>query len=121
MPLPHVENAIPVLAVRTLAASVAFYREFLEFTIEWGGEEGSFIGSVGRGGGSIMLREDATPTPATVWIGVEDIVPFVKRARTMELEFVQEPTNRPWAYEFIVRDPDGNLLWLGSDSLGEAI
>jgi catechol 2,3-dioxygenase-like lactoylglutathione lyase family enzyme len=109
----RVENAIPVLGVADLFKSHAFYTQVLSFTEDWGFEPGAKVGSVGRDGSSIMLSEFETPG-MTVWVGVEDIVPFYKLVMYAECEIVQHPTNQPWAFEFRSQDPDGNTLWFGS-------
>jgi len=112
------ENAIPVLGVMNLERSRRFYVDGLGFSVDWGCEPGWFIGSVGRDGHSIMLSEEE-PSGMTVWIGVEDIVPFYEACVAVGAEVVVPPQNRPWAYEFRVKDPDGNVLWFGSGPLLE--
>lgn len=94
-----VENAIPVLGVADLFKSRDFYTQVLGFTEDWGFEAGSKIGSVSRNGSSIMLSEYETPG-MTVWVGVEDILPFYELAVSSGAKVTQKPTNQPWAYEF---------------------
>ena len=107
----HVENTIPVLAVSDLSGSIAFYREVLGFEVEW---NAGAICSVARDRCSIMLQSHAQLSPSTVWIGFEGDLIF----HTIEqsgAKIVQPPTNRPWAYEMKVADPDGNIIWLGAE------
>lgn len=106
-----VENTIPVLGVSDLARSIEFYRGLLGFEVEW--NAGS-ICSVARDRCSIMLKTQEAVSPGTVWIGVADDSIF----RVIEqsgARILQPPTNQPWAYEMKVADPDGNVLWLGTE------
>lgn len=112
----RVENAIPVLGVADLFKSHAFYTEVLGFTEDWGFEPGAKVGSVGRDGSSIMLSE-YEKSGMTVWVGVEDIVPFYRLAASAGCQITQKPTNQYWAFEFRTLDPDGNTLWFGSGPL----
>jgi hypothetical protein len=31
------------------------------------------------------------------------------------IEILLEPRNMPWAYEMKIADPDGHVLWLGTE------
>lgn len=109
-----IENVIPVLPVGDLARSVHFYAEVLGFSVEWGCGEGDIIGSVSRDGSSLMLSESADRPKAKVWVGLADDSLFAA-VITMGIPVVQEPKNRPWAYEMMIEDPDGHVLWLGTE------
>lgn len=117
MPSPprRVECTIPILPVRDLQQSIRFYVETLEFQLDWGGEAGSRICSVSQDGCSLMLSEITTSECGVwVWIGVEDESLFNKyRERGVKIR--QEPKNFSWAYEMKFEDPDGNVLWLGTE------
>jgi len=52
--------------------------------------------------------------PSCVWIGLESDRLFWE-FKNRGVSVLQEPTNRPWAYEMKVRDLDGNVLWLGTE------
>ncbi len=61
----------------------------------------------------LMQRADIAE-PAWVWIGLKDDSYFdLLRSRGVKVR--QEPQNRPWAYEMKFEDPDGNVLWLGTE------
>jgi catechol 2,3-dioxygenase-like lactoylglutathione lyase family enzyme len=109
-----IERVIPVLAVRSIKRSLEFYRKILGFELEWGGGEGETVGSIARDGQSIMLSEEANTGPSLVWIGLKDdsLFEFCKREK---VKVVLEPRNMPWAYEMKIEDPDGNVLWLGTE------
>jgi len=106
----QIENTIPVLAVRELDRSIAFFKDVLGFELDW--RAGSTC-SVGRDGCSIMLQVHEEPRPATVWIGLDDAL--FPRIQQSEATILQPPTNTPWAYEMRIADPDGNILWLGAE------
>lgn len=108
-----VENTIPVLPVKNLAQSMTFYIESLGFTEDW---RGGLIGSVSRDGCCIMLSEmTGMSNPGWVWIGVRDDSVF-EDYRALGVKVRQEPRNFVWAYEMKFEDPDGNVLWLGTET-----
>lgn len=107
----QVENTIPVLAVTDLERSISFYRRILGFGLEW--NEGP-VCSVGRDGSSIMLAVRDEPAPGTVWIGLKDDA-LIQRIANAGMELLEGPSNKPWAYELKIADPDGNTLWLGTE------
>lgn len=110
----QVECAIPVLPVKDLARSIAFYTETLGFKLDWGGAKGETICSVSRDKCSIMLSQnEAIASPGWVWLGSDVSLFAVFREKGVKV--VQEPRNNSWAYEMKFADPDGNILWLGSD------
>ena len=113
MPEKMVENICPVLGVSDLQTSIQFYTNILGFALAWGGESGSAVCSVARDGWSIMLVLDTENRNSCVWIGLEDDRLFAT-ASQRGARVVQEPTNRPWAYEMKIIDPDNNVLWLGT-------
>ena len=112
-PMPHklVENTIPVLTVSSLERSVEFYQRVLGFAVEWNAGP---ICSVGRDGSSIMLQEQDGPNPGTVWVGL-DGDSLIQSVEHSGAEVLQAPSNKPWAYEMKIADPDGNTIWLGAE------
>jgi predicted lactoylglutathione lyase len=116
----QVECTVPVLPVRELKRSISFYTGTLGFKLDWGGEDGSKICSVSRDGCGFMLSETVTPAgSAWVWIGLEDDSLFAEyRKRGVKVR--QGPRNCPWAYEMKFEDPDGNVLWLGTEPRKDA-
>ena len=107
----QIENTIPVLAVRDLDRSIAFFRDVLGFEMEWNAGD---ICSVARDGCSLMLQVQDEAHPGTVWIGLDDDSMF-SRIQSSGAKIVQLPSRRPWAYEMKIADPDGNVIWLGTD------
>lgn len=110
----HVECAIPVLPVSHLARSIRFYTRKLSFKLDW---RGSVVCSVSRDGKAIMLRQKNSrekTAPVWVWIGLNSDRLF-KSFRTKRVKVLQEPRNHEWAYDMMFADPDGNVLWLGTE------
>ncbi len=111
----EVENTIPVLPSKDLKASKAFYSERLGFKVDWGDSDEDTVCQVSRDGCRIMLiKESQLKAPACVWIGLESDRLFAEY-RDAGVSVLQEPVNRPWAYEMRILDIDGNILWLGTE------
>jgi catechol 2,3-dioxygenase-like lactoylglutathione lyase family enzyme len=118
-PSGDVENTIPVLAVSDLQASIRFYRDMLGFKLDWGGENDlSQIASVSRDSHAIMLQHRGTVSAACVWIGGTMLVPLWDKIRSRGDDIaIQRPTNWHYALDMRIRDPDGNILWFGTEPL----
>jgi predicted lactoylglutathione lyase len=111
----QVENTIPVLPVKDLKRSTAFYVRQLGFQIDWGDSEDAAICQVSRDGHPIMLIQDESlGSPARVWIGLESDLLF-KEFMDKGVTVLSGPANKPWAYEMQIQDIDGNVLWLGTE------
>ena len=106
----RVECIFPVLGVGDLAKSVHFYTETQGFKVDWaaGG-----VGSVSRDGHAIMLSENAGKG-AWAWVGLEDDSLFDAYVEC-GVTVIQEPRNYSWPFEMKIEDPDGNILWLGTE------
>jgi len=112
---PQVECTIPVLSVASLARSIRFYTTKLGFKLDW---RGNVVCSVSRDGRPIMLRQKSDrekSAPAWVWIGLRSDRLF-KSFRAKRVKVIQEPQNHSWAYDMMFSDPDGNVLWLGTET-----
>lgn len=109
----EVENIIPVFPVKDMDAAKVFYRERLGFELDW---DAGTICSVSRDGHCLMLAQNGgAASPAMAWVGLETEA-LMTQALKMEIEIEQEPKNEPFAYHMKIRDIDGNLLWLGTES-----
>jgi predicted lactoylglutathione lyase len=117
----EVENTIPVLPSKDLRRSKAFYVEKLGFQVDWGHEDSAAICQVSRDGHRIMLMENQQlGSPACVWIGLESERLF-NEFRLNGVRVLQQPENKPWAYEMLIEDADGNVLWLGTEPRAERV
>lgn len=108
----EIECTIPILPVGDLERSIQFYTEVLGLKLDWRSDP---VCSVSRDGRAIMLRQsNAVTAPCWVWIGLEsDTLFHVYREKGVKVR--QEPMNRTWACEMKFEDPDGNVLWLGTE------
>ncbi|MEO8658769.1 MAG: glyoxalase superfamily protein [Bryobacteraceae bacterium] len=112
----HFENSTPILRVEDMQASLHFYVDLLGFKkARWGDDN---FTSVNRGNAGIYLsRQGQGRGGAWVWVGVADATELHKEFAARGVTFHLPPTNFPWALEFQVEDPDGNVLRFGSESL----
>jgi uncharacterized glyoxalase superfamily protein PhnB len=108
------EGVTPILNVRDLAASVAWYTGVLGFEVDW--QQPGIMASVSRDRCCIFLVEGGQGHPGTwMWIGVADAGALCDEVRAKGATIRMEPTNYTWAYEFHVEDPDSHILRLGSE------
>ena len=108
------ECVVPILRVRSLAASIEHYVSVLGFRVDW--QEPGVMASVSRSGHAIMLCEGGQGHAGTwVWIGVEDVEGLHAEYLARHAMIRLPPTRYPWAYEMQVEDPDGHVLRLGSE------
>jgi len=114
-----VENTIPVLGVADVRASIRFFCDVLEFKLDWQGEaDPPQIASVSRDGHAIMLQCGKPAAPGCVWLGMSGLASLWARLRSqVGVVVVQRPTNQRWALEMKIQDPDGNILWFGTEPL----
>ncbi len=111
----HVEGIQPILSVKDMAASRAFYVDILGFTEEpWGND--SFT-SIRHGNGAIYLCSNGQGNPGTwLWIGFHgDIFALETLLKIRGVAIRQAPVNYSWALEMHIEDPDGHILRLGTE------
>lgn len=63
---------------------------------------------------SIEISDPEIVGSFDVWIGIDDDSLFDAFGNS-GANVVEPPSNKPWAYEMTIADPDGNLLWLGAE------
>jgi catechol 2,3-dioxygenase-like lactoylglutathione lyase family enzyme len=126
---PEILAAQPQVFVSDVPRAVAFYRDLLGFAVAYLYGEPAFYGLVTRDGAGLNLRHvDASPWNAALR-AEEDLLSatfVVRNARSLFLEykergvpFHQPYREQPWgAHDFIVADPDGNLVHFAS-AVGE--
>lgn len=108
-----IENTIPILRVRNLAASLDYYERTLGFTTDWSSPD--FAG-VTRDGCHIYLAQGDQGQPgAWLWVGLHDVDAMYEECRSRGANIRSEIVSHPWAREFQVEDPDGNVLRLGGE------
>jgi catechol 2,3-dioxygenase-like lactoylglutathione lyase family enzyme len=116
------ESAVPILNVRDVPASIAYYLEKLGFRKEWDWGSPPDFACVCRDGVRIFLCQGGQGAPGT-WISI-----FVQDVDALHADYVrrgalipQAPANFPWGLrEMNVEDPDGHRLRFGSEATGPA-
>jgi catechol 2,3-dioxygenase-like lactoylglutathione lyase family enzyme len=107
-------NAIPILRVEDLDASLDYYTKSLGFKMNW--RAGNFA-SVGRDTCGLMLAEGEQGHAGTwLWVPAADVEVLHAEWLGSGAMIRQGPTNFPWgSLEIQVTDPDGHVLRFGSD------
>ncbi|MCG8563221.1 MAG: ankyrin repeat domain-containing protein [Hyphomicrobiales bacterium] len=116
------ESAVPVLNVKNVPDSIAYYVEKLGFQKEWDWGTPPHFACVHRDEVRIFLCQDAQGGPG-MWISVfiHDVDALYEDYKQSGAIIRQAPTNFPWGLrEMNVEDLDGHRLRLGSDATGPA-
>jgi uncharacterized glyoxalase superfamily protein PhnB len=113
-------HLIPMLPVRHLARSIAFYCDQLGFEIEnrrddWGWAMLRF------GDCQLMLDQSInahpdTPRDNVLYFYPEDVTAYHAQLRERGLEIPDLSTTFYGLTEFRLTDPDGNQLWIGQQT-----
>jgi catechol 2,3-dioxygenase-like lactoylglutathione lyase family enzyme len=115
----HIENIQPILSVKDMNISRAFYVDILGFEeAEWG--DNNFT-SISRDNCGIYLCRGEQGNPGTwIWIGFDgDIFSLYNELREKGVAIRQPPISHPWAMEMQIEDPDGHVLRFGTDPVSE--
>jgi uncharacterized glyoxalase superfamily protein PhnB len=115
------KSAVPILFVKDVSASAAFFREKLGFEIDFLYGEPPFYSSVSRGKACLHLRCVHQPNFAELaarevslilaTVEVSDVQGLFEEFRKRGVEFAQTPAKQPWGgTDFHVCDPDGNVI-----------
>jgi catechol 2,3-dioxygenase-like lactoylglutathione lyase family enzyme len=115
------KSAVPILFVRDVSASAAFFQEKLGFAIDFLYGAPPFYGSVSRGEACLHLRCVHEPNFGELaarehslilaMIEVSDVRGLFEEFTQRGVEFGQLPTAQAWGgTDFHVRDPDGNVF-----------
>jgi catechol 2,3-dioxygenase-like lactoylglutathione lyase family enzyme len=121
---PVITAAEPQLFVADLKASCDFFAQQLGFKIAFVSGDPPFFGQVVRDGARLNLRCLGDPLIDTVLKDREELLSATMTVETtgeikqlflefqsMGVQFYQALKKQPWgARNFIVKDPDGNLL-----------
>jgi ankyrin repeat protein len=114
------ESAVPILNVRDVTASIAYYVEKLGFEKEWDWGNPPSFGCVFRDQVRIFLCKDGQGSPGT-WISifVQDVDALYEDYKQRGAIIREPPENYPWGLrEMNVEDPDGHCLRVGSEGRG---
>jgi len=111
----RLENVTPILNVKDMSLSLAFYVGILGFkNAEWGDDN---FTSINRNNTGLYLCKGGQGVSGTwIWIGFDgDIFSLYQKLKTEGVRIKLPPTNFSWAYEMQIEDPDGHVLRLGTD------
>jgi catechol 2,3-dioxygenase-like lactoylglutathione lyase family enzyme len=111
----HLENVTPILNVKDISKSLAFYVDILGFkSAEWGDDN---FTSINRDNTGLYLCRGGQGLPGTwIWMGFDgDIFSLYQKLKSEGVKIKLPPTNFSWAYEMQVEDPDGHILRFGTD------
>jgi uncharacterized glyoxalase superfamily protein PhnB len=114
-------SVVPVLFVRDVPTSAAYYRDKLGFGIDFLYGEPPFYGAVSRGAVRLHLRFVRDPNFAELAsreislilasIEVPDVQELFEEFTARGAELAQDPIKQAWGgTDFHVRDPDGNVI-----------
>ncbi len=115
-------RAMPVLAVADVAASVAFYRDKLGFSVGgmWPDAENPGFAIVGMG--TIIIALDRDPEAGAqrhgwcAYLYIDDVDAYHAELAARGVEIARMPEDAFYGCrDMDVRDPDGNLLAFGQD------
>ena len=113
-------NATPILRVKDLAVSLAYYTHVLGFSLDWGTES---FASVSRQRCTLFLCEGGQGHAGTwLWIPADNVELLYTEWKATGATIRQAPTNFKWgSRELQVWDPDGHVLRFASDATEEPI
>jgi predicted enzyme related to lactoylglutathione lyase len=117
---PVSERAFPIITAEDLEEARAFYEQ-LGFSATYrfpsDGEPRYLTMSRGTSSVGIGAASAGDEERFGLWVYVEDVDGTLERLRTSGVEVVAEPEDQPWGERVArVRDPEGNLIYLGSAS-----
>lgn len=107
-------DATPILRVDDMQRSVRFYTEVLGFTLaDWSTDD---FGNVSRDRCHILLCHESQGQPGTfLYVSVADVDGLFEELKQTSADIVEEPTEKGYALEMTVKDPDGHHIRFGSE------
>lgn len=124
---PRLQRASAQVFVTDFPRAMTFYRTLLGFEIVFTYGEPPFYGEVRRGDAGLNLRQvDESPFVAdarereqllSAYIATTNAKDLFLEFQAAGVDFQERLQVKPWeANEFVVRDPDGNLILFGTPS-----
>lgn len=107
-----------VLHVPDVAAAVAFYRDVLGFTFDFGDDH---YAVVWRDNAAVhFTKGDGCPAGVHLFQWVRDVDALHRELKERGVPVAGEPVDRPYGIrDFSVRDPNGVVIVFGQDREGE--
>lgn len=111
----RIENIQPILSVKDMNASRAFYKDILGFAeADWGTDD--FTSFNRDNSGIYVCRNRQGHAGTWLWVGFDgDIFKLRDALETKGVKIRMQPTNFSYALEMHVEDPDGHVLRFGTD------
>jgi catechol 2,3-dioxygenase-like lactoylglutathione lyase family enzyme len=114
-------DATAVFVVKDLRASVAYFRDALDFTVDFEYGEPPFYAGLYRDAVSLHLQAASAatrpPGASALNVFVDDADAVHRELSARGARILGEPANRPYGLrDFSVADLDGNQLTFGSDA-----
>ncbi len=124
-PDQRLQRSLANVCVTDFDRALAFYRDTLGFDVVFTYGDPPFYGEVARDDAAFYLRQvDESPFLAgvrddqqllSVSVLVTDAKELFVELQERGVDFQERLRSKPWgAVEFVVRDPDGNLILFGS-------
>ncbi len=113
-------NARPNFHVQDVAASIAFYRDVLGFSVTATMGEPMDFALLHNGGAEIALGKADTVQPSGCYVYVHGVKELHARLEAAGHEL---PPLRKWPWgneDFVVYDPDGHMIAIGERTEGAA-
>ena len=115
-------RAVPVYPVADVGKAIEWYGRVFGFEarlVNPPGDPVAVYAVLYRDGVSLhLLRGDeapnglAAPVQAQFWVN-SDVDAMFERAESLGVTVLQRPDDRPWGHrDFMVADPDGNVVWV---------
>jgi predicted lactoylglutathione lyase len=111
---------VPEIPVTDLGRALAYYKDQLGFTVDWGDEGGVGISGVSRGQCRLFLTNRAfremygNPGHVVNWLNLnskQEVNDLHEEWRRGGARIESAPESKPWKlHEFTAADLDGNLL-----------
>jgi catechol 2,3-dioxygenase-like lactoylglutathione lyase family enzyme len=125
MPTSPFMRTMPVLTIEDMEKSLAFWRDRLGFSAATWGEPPTFA-IVQRGTVSFGLATRAVSRNWTAYVYVQDVDRLYGELLALGVPIADPPETRPYnCREFVVDDPDGNMIAFGQvlqpDALGPGL
>lgn len=123
----RLRRATPQVFVTDVERAMTFYRALLGFEVVFMYGDPPFYGEVRRGDASLNLRlVDRSPFVAgareqeqllSAYVTTTDVQDLYLEFEAAGVDVQEELQRKPWgAEEFVIRDPDENLLLFGAPS-----
>ena len=117
--VPELPGAVPEIPVSNIIAATTYYRDNLNFSVDWIAEEIDLAG-ISRDHCRLFLagppfrQERGNVSPVLTWLNLSskaEVDDLHQAWRATDAILLSTPESKPWGlHEFTAADPDGNLF-----------